>query len=263
MRVPMITPVVKALMAINLIVYLVQFSSATYDRQIVSTLGLHYFTSEKFNPIQLVTYLFVHGSFRHLLSNMLGLFFLGPMLERLWGEKRFLLFYFITGAGGGLFYMALKYYDYAALEAATQAYMQHPDLQLFQQFILAFYPSGIPYEAHSLIPASGDVTLNESVLIAEESLRGVLNTPTIGASGAVFGIMAGFAMLFPNTDLILFPLPIPIKAKYFVALYGLYEVYGGFHPTQGDNIAHFAHIGGMLFAFFLVRFWNKQRNNFY
>ncbi|WP_044174881.1 rhomboid family intramembrane serine protease [Flectobacillus major] len=260
----MITPVVRALIAINVIVYLVQRSSSSYDSQITSLFGLHYFTSERFNPIQLVTYMFVHGGFMHLFNNMLGLFFLGPLLERLWGEKKFMIFYFVTGIGAGLLYMGLKYYDYSALEEATNAYLLHPDLSLFSKFISQFYPAGIPSEVYSsLVPSSGNITLNESKLIAEESLRAVLNTPTIGASGATFGVMAGFAMLFPNTELILFPLPIPIKAKYFVALYALYEFYAGLHKMPGDNVAHFAHIGGMIFAFILIKYWGNQRNTFY
>ncbi|MDI9865359.1 rhomboid family intramembrane serine protease [Flectobacillus sp. DC10W] len=263
MRTPMLTPIVRTLIVINVIVFMVQSFNSHYDDQITSLFGLHYFTSERFNPIQFVSYMFVHGGFMHLFSNMLGLFFMGPLLERYWGEKRFLAFYFITGIGAGLLYMGVKYYDYSVLEEATRAYILHPDLSMFNKFLEQFYPSGIPSEAYSYVPSSGRITLQDSIIIAEESLRAVLNTPTVGASGATFGVMAGFAMLFPNTELIVFPIPIPIKAKYLVALYALYEFYGGIHKTPGDNVAHFAHIGGMIFAFILIKLWSKNRNNFY
>jgi membrane associated rhomboid family serine protease len=230
---------------------------------IISIMGLHYFTSDKFLPFQFVTSIFVHADIRHLFNNMLGLFFLGPMLEMFWGDKRFLTFFFITGIGSGLLYMGLKFYDYSALEAATRAYVEHPDLNIFNSFLLQNYPEGIPDNALRQIQDTNNIDVKESVIIVQECLKSVLDTPLIGASGAVFGIMAGFGLLFPNTELMLFLLPIPIKAKYFVALYGLYELYAGLHKMPGDNVAHFAHIGGMIFAFILIKIWGKNRNSFY
>lgn len=263
MRTPILTPIVRTLIVLNVVVFIVQSINHQYDNQIISLFGLYYFESEKFNPIQLVSYMFVHSSSRHLISNMLGLFFIGPMLERFWGEKRFLVFYMLTGIGAGLLYMGVKYFDYASLIDATKAYVLHPDLEMFKKFLAEFYPNGLPGMASEYIPSSGRINVQDSVIIAEESLRAVLNTPTIGASGAVFGVMAGFGMLFPNTELTLFPIPIPIKAKYLVALYALFEYYSGIHKTPGDNIAHFAHLGGMLIAFIIIKIWGKSRNNFY
>ncbi|MDR6563853.1 MULTISPECIES: rhomboid family intramembrane serine protease [unclassified Arcicella] len=262
MRTPGLTPIVRALMAINIIVFGVEYFG--HKEMIVSVMGLHYFTSEKFLPFQFLTSIFVHADLRHLFNNMLGLFFLGPMLEMYWGEKRFLTFFLITGMGSGLLYMGLKYYDYSTLEAATRAYIEHPDLNQFSKFLYQYFPDGIPHNAYVLIEGNpNNITVQNSVLIAQECLRSVLDTPLIGASGAVFGVMAGFALLFPNTELMLFLLPIPIKAKYFVALYGLYELYAGLNKMPGDNVAHFAHIGGMVFAFILIKIWGKNRNSFY
>lgn len=259
-----LTPTVRALIAINVIVFLVQSINKVYDLQIVSLFGLHYFTSERFLPFQVVTYMFVHGGFSHLFGNMLSLFIFGPILEHVWGQKRFLIFYFVTGVGAGLVYMLLKYYDYSTLEAATQAYVSNPNLIAFKNFIQHFYAQGIPSDVfNTVVPSSGEVTLNESVLIAQESLRSVLNTPTIGASGAIFGIMGAFAMLFPNTELMLLFFPFPIKAKYLVSAYILYEVYAGIQKMPGDNVAHFAHVGGILFAFILIKLWGNKRNVFY
>ena len=108
-----------------------------------------------------------------------------------------------------------------------------------------------------------NISLRESVFVVEESMKAVLNTPMIGASGAVFGIMAGFGLLFPNTELMLLFFPFPIKAKYFVTFYAIYEIYSGLNKMPGDNVAHFAHIGGMIFAFILIKIWGKERKSFY
>jgi len=263
MRTPSITPIIRAIIAINVIVFIVQSINPQYDRMIVSLFGLHYFSSEQFNPIQLVTYMFVHSGIGHIFGNMLGLFFLGPILEMFWGEKRFLTFYLVTGIGAGLLYMGLKYYDISTLEAASKAYIQNPDFKQFESLIQRFYSEGIPSNVYGLLENTGNISLKESVFVIEESLKSVLDTPMIGASGAVFGVMAGFALLLPNTELMLFPIPIPIKAKYFVSFYALYEIYAGLHKMPGDNVAHFAHIGGMIFAFILIKIWGTKRNNFY
>jgi membrane associated rhomboid family serine protease len=263
MRTPQLTPIIRALMVINVIVFIVQSINPQYDRMIVSLFGLHYFSSEQFNPIQLVTYMFVHGGIGHLFNNMLGLFFLGPILEMFWGQKRFTIFYFVTGIGAGLLYMGLKYYDFSTLEAATNAYIQNPNLTQFEGLLQKFYSEGIPSNVYSLLENTSNVTLKESVFVVEESLKSVLNTPMIGASGAVFGIMAGFALLFPNTELMLLFIPFPIKAKYLVTFYALYEIYAGLHKMPGDNVAHFAHIGGMIFAFILIKMWGNKRDTFY
>ena len=263
MRTPSLTPIIKAIIIINIIIFAVQSINPQYDRMIVSLFGLHYFTSEQFIPTQLVTYMFVHSNIGHIFSNMLGLFFLGPILEMFWGEKRFLIFYLITGIGAGILYMGLKYYDFSTLQAVTEAYILNPDLTKFQSLLAKFYSEGIPSSVYSLLQDTSNVTLKESVFIAEESLKAVLNTPMIGASGAVFGIMAGFGLLFPNTELMLLFFPFPIKAKYFVTFYALYEIYAGLNKMPGDNVAHFAHIGGMIVAFILIKIWGTKRNSFY
>jgi membrane associated rhomboid family serine protease len=263
MRTPQLTPIIRALIVINVIVFIVQSINPQYDRMIVSLFGLHYFSSEQFNPIQLVTYMFVHSNIGHIFSNMLGLFFLGPILEMFWGQKRFLIFYLVTGIGAGVLYMGLKYYDFSALETVTRAYILNPDLTQFQGLLSKFYSEGIPSSVYGMLEDTKNITLKESVFIAEESLKAVLNTPMIGASGAVFGIMAGFGLLFPNTELMLLFIPFPIKAKYLVTFYALYEIYSGLHKMPGDNVAHFAHIGGMIFAFILIKIWGNKRDTFY
>jgi len=263
MKTPSLTPIIKAIIIINIIVFAVQSINPQYDRMIVSLLGLHYFSSEQFIPTQLVTYMFVHSNIGHIFSNMLGLFFLGPILEMFWGEKRFLIFYLVTGIGAGVLYMGLKYYDFSTLQAVTEKYILNPDLTKFQSLLSHYYSGGIPSSVYTLLQDTNKVTLKESVFIAEESLKAVLDTPMIGASGAIFGVLAGFGMLFPNTELMLLFFPFPIKAKYFVTFYALYEIYSGLNKMPGDNVAHFAHIGGMIVAFILIKIWGTKRNSFY
>jgi membrane associated rhomboid family serine protease len=266
MRTPQLTPIVRAIIVINVIVFIVQSINPQYDSMIDSLFGLHYFTSEKFNPIQLVTYMFVHGGINHIFSNMLGLFFLGPTLERLWGEKRFLIFYFVTGVGAGVFYMALKYYDIHPLEALANNFLLNPEGNNFVAFVNKLYSNlgvvGNPLKVESNLVIATD-QISEYKIAIEKFLKDVVDTPMVGASGAGFGIMAAFGLLFPNTEFMLFPFPFPVKAKYFVTFYALYEIYAGIKRMPGDNIAHFAHIGGMIFAFILIKMWGSKRDNFY
>ena len=211
MRTSQITPIVQRLLFVNVVVFLLK--SAGYENMIDHWFGLYYFDSPNFQIYQFVTYMFVHADWRHLFGNMMGLYFIGPTLEQIWGEKRFATYYFITGIGAGIIYMAFKYYDFAQLDPAT--------------------------------------------------VEAIMSYPMVGASGAIFGILLAFGYLFPNTELMIFPIPIPIKAKYFVTLYCLYEVYTGIHKVPGDNVAHWAHIGGALVGFILIKVWQTKRDRFY
>jgi membrane associated rhomboid family serine protease len=263
MRTPTITPMIRAIIFINIAVFVVQSINPQYDRMIVSLFGLHYFTSEMFNPIQLVTYMFVHADFSHILGNMFGLFFLGPILEMFWGGKKFLIFYFVTGIGAGLLYMGLKMYDYHLLETFAQNFLQNPQVSNLIKFAKQLNGGYVPTQLAQLSNETLQANLVDYKMDVEKNLNDVLNTPMIGASGAVFGIMAGFGLLFPNTELMLLFFPFPIKAKYFVTFYAIYEIYAGLNKMPGDNVAHFAHIGGMIFAFILIKIWGKERKSFY
>ncbi len=266
MRTPQLTPIVRAIIVINIIVFIVQRINPQYDGMIDSLFGLHYFSSSLFNPIQFVTYMFVHADTRHIFFNMLGLYFLGPTLEMLWGEKRFLIFYFVTGVGAGLFYMALQYYDIHPLETLANNFLLNPEGGNYVSFVNKFY-SNLGIEGNPLKIENNLVISNDQVVeyknAIESLLKNVIDTPMVGASGAGFGIMAAFALLFPNTEFMLFPFPFPVKAKYFVTFYALYEIYAGIRRMPGDNVAHFAHIGGMIFAFILIRMWGSKRDSFY
>ena len=187
--------------------------------------ALFYPASPLFKPVQIIAHMFMHGSFTHIFSNMFALFMFGMVLERVWGPQRFLLFYFITGLGA------------AFLHTAVQAWIVH-------NFTGSFAPS------LNIVSNTPDVAM-------------LYKVPTVGASGAIFGILVAFGMLFPNTELIMLFFPVPIKAKYFVSLYVVWELYRGMAMAQGDNVAHFAHLGGALFGFLLVKYWNRNRTSLY
>jgi membrane associated rhomboid family serine protease len=266
MRTPQLTPIIRALIVINVIVFIVQSINPQYDRMIVSLFGLHYFSSEQFNPIQLVTYMFVHGGGRHVFFNMLSLFLFGPMLEGIWGERKFLIFYLVCGFGAGLFYTALRYFDIHPLETLANDFLLHPEGENFVRFANKLYANlgvvGNPLKIDSNLSISKD-EIAEYKIAVEKLLKDVVDAPMIGASGATFGVKAGFGFLFPNFEFMLFLIPFPIKAKYLVSFWILYEVYAETHRMPGDNVAHFAHIGGMIVAFILIKFWGSKRDNFY
>jgi len=233
-------PVVKNLIIINVIMLLATYVLSLRGFDLANILGLHYFKSPDFEPYQLITHMFMHGGFLHLLFNMFALWMFGRVLENVWGPKRFFIFYFVTGLGAAIFYSFVNYIEF--------------------QYIA----SKLTPEVVQDIIAHGADILNQGQNYVGQAgkLNSILNVPTVGASGAVFGILLGFGMLFPNTELMLLFPPIPIKAKYFVAGYGAIELYSGL-TNSGGNIAHFAHLGGMLFGFIMIKYWNSHTNNFY
>lgn len=235
-----IPPVVKNLIIINVIMLLATYVLNMRGIDLAKILGLHYYASPDFRPYQLVTHMFMHGGFMHLLFNMFALWMFGRVLENVWGPKRFFIFYFVTGLGAAIFYTFVNFIE-------------------FQYFASKMTP-----EAVQDIIAHGSEILSQGQNYTGQAgkLNMLLNIPTVGASGAVFGILLGFGMLFPNTELMLLFPPIPIKAKYFVAGYGAIELFSGL-TNSGGNIAHFAHLGGMLFGFFMIKYWNSKTNNFY
>jgi len=203
------TSVVINLIIINVLVWVAQLffdKTATLGEALTDKIALFPYDSGYFKPYQLVTHMFAHASYDarggivifHILFNMYALWMFGSMLEKVWGPKRFLIFYLACGLGAGV-----------------------------AQLFLSDYPA-------------------------------------VGASGAIMGLMAAFAYLFPNTQFYIIPLPFPIKAKYLVAVYAAIDLFGGVHPGKADNVAHFAHLGGMVVGFILVLIWNKtNKKTFY
>lgn len=201
------------------------FSEMFLGIQLSRTLGLFYIASPEFKPIQLFTHMFMHGGFLHIFSNMYALFLFGTVLERVWGPQRFLFFYFLTGFGAEILHLGV--------------------------------------EAWQVYNFTGHFAATDAELQRFYTLQEIYFIPTVGASGAVFGVLAAFGLLFPNTELMLLFPPIPLKAKVFVLLYILWELYRGIAMQPGDNIAHFAHLGGALMGFLLVKYWNRDNRFLY
>jgi len=260
-------PVVKNIIFINVIMFvatMVLNSQFNYDLN--NLLGIHYFQSKHFAVYQIVTHMFMHGSMFHIFFNMFALWMFGKVLESVWGSKRFLIYYMVTGIGAIAFNMLVQYFELAHLANVIDAYTQNPNFGSFNAFISKYIsePSGelSAFIAKFGSDAKNPANINASIDILRQYFGEVFNSPTIGASGAVFGVLLAFGMLFPNTELMLIFPPIPIKAKWVVIGYGAIELYTGI-TEPGSNIAHFAHLGGMIFGFFLIKYWAADRKTFY
>lgn len=256
-----LTPVVRALLIINVLVYFVT------NESIIEQFGLHSFLSEQFNPIQLLTHMFLHGGLGHIFSNMIGLIVFGPMLENTWGQRRFTFFYFFCGLGAALLFSGVNYYEMHNVYETVQDYRLNPGFDAFSAFIDqhagSYYDSLVPFIEKFRSFPDDSKNIRDSVAIVNHLFTSQVDEPMVGASGAIFGVIMAFGLLFPNTQLFLLFPPIPVKAKYLVIFYGAMEIYSGVYRAQSDNVAHFAHIGGMLFAFILVKYWGSQRKTFY
>lgn len=258
-----LTPMVKNLLLITVAAYLIP-SILGWSR-INAYLGLWHISSPNFQPYQFFTYMFAHGGFMHLLFNMLGLIFLAPLLEQFWGPKRFLTFYLITGIGAGIFYEGVKYAQTIPMKNKMEEYVASPNPDDFAVYMAKYAPqhyNGLYdfIEYYSEHPAEGR---RQSISYVEQVYARVISIPMVGASGAIYGILMAFGMLFPNTQLMLLFPPIPIKAKYFVLILGGFAIYSQLMNSGGDNVAHLAHLGGMLFAFIMIKIWAKDKRNFY
>lgn len=225
-----IPPVIRNLLLANGVFFLAQNVFPWFN----DLFALHFYTSPLYKPWQIITHMFMHGGFSHLLFNMLTLWMFGSILEQVWGSKRFLIFYFFSGIAATLLHtivIAITYYKNVALLGPNE-------LQIIKDCIV----NGSIYNKE--LPQYG-------IVIAKTLL-----TKTLGASGAIYGVMAAFAYLFPNTILNIYMI-FPIKAKYAMGGMILLEFILGTTNIAGDNVAHFAHLGGALMGLILVYYWNK------
>lgn len=258
-----LTPIVRNLLILNIVFFIVD----SYILPLTPVFALRSFLSPAFLPFQFITYMFLHANIGHIFSNMFGLIIFGPMLERVWGPKRFLIFYFVTGIGAGLLFSAIDFYETSQLQQAASVYLEFPTPDGFVDFMSQH--AGQLYQANLDFINKFEETPRDPRIIQESAnfvkgfLQQQVNIPMVGASGAIFGILMAFGLLFPNTELFLLFIPFPIKAKYFVAFYGMYELYSGIQNSPSDNVAHFAHLGGMLFAFIMLKMWGAEKNKFY
>jgi membrane associated rhomboid family serine protease len=235
-------PVVKNLILINVIMFLAYWLGYRFfDINLNALLGLYYPKSGAFLPLQVLSHMFMHASFWHLFFNMYALFMFGVVLEKVWGPKRFLFYYLVCGFGAVIVHESVMAFEYSRMAAA----LSPEQLQLVLKEGTAYFREG-----------------KEFTDPAMQNLQYLLNIPTVGASGAIFGVLLAFGVLFPNTELmIIFP-PIPIKAKYFVMIYGGIELI--LAVTQpGSSIAHAAHVGGMIFGYIMIKYWQKTTRTLY
>ena len=257
--------VVKNLIIINVLVFLLQNVLQARGVDIDGLFALHYWGSSQFRWWQMITHMFMHGSMAHIFFNMFALWMFGKLLENVWGPRRFLLFYLVCGVGAALCHLAVLSYHYQPFLNILHAYQQHPNPADFLT-IANRYPINYNTDYANLFLNTwrNDPSSVQFMGQSIEILRSHLDEATVGASGAVFGLLFAFGYLFPNSELMLLFPPMPIKAKWFVTIYAVFELFLGVKPTAGDNVAHFAHLGGMLFAFILLRIWkNRYRDHFY
>jgi membrane associated rhomboid family serine protease len=224
--------------------------------------ALHNVQSPYFKPYQFVTHMFMHGGLTHIFFNMFALVMFGRMLEMVWGPKRFLIYYFVTGLGAAALHSAVNYLHLMGMQDAIVAFNNTPSPEFFMNYIREYLPNATAMVNDFISTFSTDPNNSANIRDAASIMQKVyelnLNIPTVGASGAVFGVLLAFGMLFPNTQLMLLFPPIPIRAKYLVIIYGAIELFAAVLPQQGDNVAHFAHLGGMIFGFFLIKYWNSR-----
>lgn len=218
-----IPPITKNLLIINVIMFLATEVLNRTGIDLSNVLGLHFFMAKDFGIYQLFTYMFMHAGLTHLFFNMLALWMFGCVVEGVWGAKKFLFYYLLCGVGAGLMQEGAQFVNYA---------MQG-------------------YAAYDTIMVNGIIM----------PMPEYLNLwTTVGASGAIYAILLAFGMIFPEERIFIFPLPIPIKAKWFVMIYVAIELFSAI-GTPGDNVAHMAHLGGMLFGFFMIRYWNNHQGS--
>ena len=231
-----IPPVTLNLLIINVLLWIV---TALFSNRIdlSNLLGLHYVTSELFMPHQLITHMFMHGSTSHVFFNMFAVYMFGSVLERTWGSTKYLVYYMLTGLGAAGLQLLVAYIRIHAIEADMPS-----------DLVAEVYAQG----ANALAQNKNFI----DPLAAKLNL--LLNAPMVGASGAVFGLLVAFGMLFPDVRLMMLFFPVPIKAKWFVIGYGAMELILGVLDNAGDNVAHFAHLGGLITGFFIILYWRKK-----
>lgn len=251
-----IPPIVKNLIAINLILWLATIALPGIFRRwdlnvdLTDILGMHYWASDKFNIAQMFTYMFMHGGLNHIFFNMFALYMFGSVLEYTWGSKRFLIYYIFTGFGAAVVQQIFWTVEFQTLiNAMDTAIAANSGVSLlpYQEVLSRYFSFSnlANFDAASLI----------------DMKQMFVNMPvTIGASGSVFGVLLAFGWLFPEERIFLMFIPVPIKARIFVLLYGVAELFLGVARFSGDSVAHFAHLGGMLFGIILILIWRKRRH---
>lgn len=237
-----VTDVIKHLIILNVILYLApQF----LDFDLQNLFALHFPESDEFGFWQFLTHMFMHSqqSIMHILFNMYGLWAFGTPLERMWGKSKFIFFYFSAGLGAGLIYTAVNYYQFNGV---------------YEQLVSA----GISTADIQNLLNTGSYNTQILEYISETSLSefyAIFNTPAVGASGAIYGILVAFAIAYPNAKLGLIFIPVPIAAKYFIPLVIAGDLFFGVTKYSIGNVAHFAHVGGAVIGFIIAWYWKQNQ----
>ncbi|MDX1667083.1 MAG: rhomboid family intramembrane serine protease [Saprospiraceae bacterium] len=253
-----LTDVVKHLLIINVLVFL---ASRVLN---VDLLALHYPGSDKFQPFQIATHFFMHANLAHLFFNMFALVMFGSALEMLWGAKKFLFFYFVCAFGAAVLHMGYEHYNISQLQSTVEQFSSNPTYENYWAFfddvpldrLNPEYRESVD-QVGSALRSGGERVVSRGVDLMRQFVEFKMDIPVVGASGAIYGLLLAFGMYFPNAELMLIFLPIPIKAKYFIPFLMLAELYLGVNQFSWDNIAHFAHLGGALTGFLLILYWRK------
>lgn len=255
-----IQPVTKNLLLLNVAMFLLTlfFEYQGQGIDLGSLLGAHYFGTPLFEPYQLVSHFFMHGGFFHILMNMYILVMFGSFLERLWGAKRYFILYVASALGAVLLYNSVGFFQILELKETI-----HNSNAIAALNGLLRETGGHITDADLMGIAQryGIATQTQYNALGDYAIKSIV--PMVGASGAIFGLLAAFAILFPNTELMLLFPPIPIKAKWLIGGYFVFEVYSSFQNNAGDNVAHLAHVGGAIVGAILVLIWRRTGKNFY
>ncbi len=266
-------PVVKNLLIINTLFFLATLALRKYNIDLINILGLHYPGAPGFRIYQFITYMFMHGGWEHILFNMFALWMFGNVIENVWGGKKFLIFYTLTGLGSGVVYIIWIHISLQPNLALLNQIIDQPTVQGIE---LYFHEYGFHVGQISSTLSQADINSfnhNVSLLQMDDANHAAIQQiitflsaykaemlnqmVVIGASGAIFGLLIAFGMMFPNSMIYLY-FAIPIKAKWFVLGYGLLELFSGISNRPGDNVAHFAHVGGMLVGLAILLYWKKK-----
>jgi len=244
---PQITPVTRNIIILNVIFFVATFLLTNINLNLEPLLAGYFPLSPNFRSWQIITHMFMHGSIMHIVFNMFTLYSFGPVLEQVLGHKKFIILYFAAGLGGFVLFNLWNYYEVSQLTnyLTSQGFNVHDVYKTVDTSQIQYYPK---------------FSDKEGIDSSARQLFAILKTPMVGASGAIFGIIAAFSTLFPDAKLMFLFIPFPIKAKYLTPIIIAVSIFLGFRQFSGDNIAHFAHLGGALIGFLFVWNWKKNRD---
>ena len=251
-----IPQVTKNILILNILFFVLKYFFQSKGIDLDSLLGAHYINSPLFQPYQVVTHFFMHADFFHIFFNMWLFVMLGGFLEGLWGPKRFFIFYIASALGAFALYNIIGFYQINELKSQLTSVV---DMEYINHILRSSSTKTVINDLNEYVRT---LPIEPSLFQQLENYISLSLTPMIGASGAVFGVMAAFAILFPNTEFMLY-FAIPVKAKYLVGAYFVFELYQSFN-APGDNVAHLAHVGGAIVGAILILIWRKNdKKNFY